>query len=230
MGTWNETILGNDISQDVYSFFFDKYNKGEDPREISKFVKEDFSDYFSDYDDKNNALFGFALAQWETKCLEIDILKEVRLVIESNDDLKFWGDDKKVLNKRKTALNNFLIQISSERPKPKRRQKPKFKYNSVEIVKTASPSNNKTFDIVDEYVNGEYVHSQGLMNWCSGGSGILCYNKPNAKIIANWRNEQLLEIHFEDGIEFSKKEHNFYFYGDKGTIEYIRIANTNNRA
>lgn len=42
MGTWNTSIKGNDASSDIYSDFFDLYNDGKNPVEISKIL---FTDY-----------------------------------------------------------------------------------------------------------------------------------------------------------------------------------------
>lgn len=223
MGTWDTSIKGNDTTLDIYSYFYERYNNGEDPIVISNIIKEEYSDYFTEFDDKNNALFGFALAQWETKCLENNILKEVKKVIDSNDDLKFWGNDKKIISKRKSVLNKFLTQISSERLKPKRRRKAKFEHKSVDIIKTVSPDKLKEFVISDEYVNGKYIHTLGMMTWYSGsGSGILSYNKPNANIMASWKKGNNLHVVFKDDLVFSKKETTFYLCGDQGKIEYIR--------
>jgi len=69
MGTWNTKINGNDTFNDVYQNFFDLYNQGQDTIEITKQIRDEFSDMFEDHDDKNNSLFGLALAQWETKTL-----------------------------------------------------------------------------------------------------------------------------------------------------------------
>ena len=88
MGTWNTTIKGNDTTLDLYQNFFDRYNEGEDQIQVSKSIQNDFKEYFQDTDDRNNSLFGLALAQWETKCLEQKIFKEVKEIIETNGDLK----------------------------------------------------------------------------------------------------------------------------------------------
>ncbi|MEL7245428.1 MAG: hypothetical protein AAGM40_24285 [Cyanobacteria bacterium J06573_2] len=111
MGTWSTEIKGNDTTLDIYSNFFDKYNKGGSQVWTSNQIKLEFADYFSDSEDKNNSLFGLALAQWETKSLEPELLKEVKGIIDSGADLELWkelGADETTIEERKSELQNFL--------------------------------------------------------------------------------------------------------------------------
>jgi hypothetical protein len=124
MGTWNTSINGNDSFLDIYQNFFDLYNQGQNPGDISRQLQDDFEDTFSDYEDKNNSLFALALAQWETKSLDPSILKKVKEIIESGNDFNLWKEleaDEKAIKRRGTVLENFLKKISTERDKPKRR-------------------------------------------------------------------------------------------------------------
>lgn len=43
MGTWNTKINGNDTFQDIYQNFFDRYNEGGNPVDISKQIQEEFA-------------------------------------------------------------------------------------------------------------------------------------------------------------------------------------------
>ena len=116
MGTWNTKINGNDTFLDIYQNFFDLYNQGQNPADISKQIQDDFAEMFNDYDDRNNSLFGLALAQWETKSLDKTIYKQVKEIIETGNDLEVWkgvGADNKTIEKRKKELDKFLTQIST---------------------------------------------------------------------------------------------------------------------
>jgi transcription elongation factor Elf1 len=64
MGTWNTKITGNDTALDIYSNFFDLYNEGANPTDVTKRIKKDFQDYFNDSEDRINSFLGLALAQW----------------------------------------------------------------------------------------------------------------------------------------------------------------------
>ena len=90
MGVWNTEIKGNDTTLDIYSNFFEKYNNGGSQVWVSNEIKTEFAHYFSDSDDRNNSLFGLALAQWETKSLEPEILKQVK-VEELTGTIKLQG-------------------------------------------------------------------------------------------------------------------------------------------
>ena len=224
MGVWNTEIKGNDTTLDIYSNFFDKYNNGGNQVWVSNEIKAEFEDYFSDSDDRNNSLFGLALAQWETKSLEPEIYKTVKEIIENGTDLDLWkelGADKKTLNNRKSELENFLKQISTEKPKAKRRVRPKFEFTTKELVKIRTIDGTKEFRINEEFTNGKYIHTSGIMEWSSGGgAGIMYYTGESKNISAKWIDNNNLEIIHEPNLTFDKKEKESVFRGDKAIIKY----------
>lgn len=224
MGTWNTDIKGNDTTLDIYSNFMEKYNLGENQVFVSNEIKQDFKDYFTDTDDRNNSFFGLALAQWETKCLEPEVLKEVERIIKSGIDIELWEKleaDEKTLVKRQKELDKFLAQISIERPKPKRRKKSKFEFTTNELVKVVSPDNKKEFVITDEFTNQEYIHTSGIMTWYSGGgNGIMYHNKENGNVKAQWIDASHLLITHDKNIVFAKKEEEGFYFGDGIKIIY----------
>lgn len=223
MGTWNHKINGNDTFQDVYQNFFDLYNQGQNPVEISKQIQADFAEMFNDDDDHNNSLFGLALAQWETKSLDQTIFKKVKEIIETGNDLEVWkglGADEKTLLKRKKELEKFLSQISTEREKPKRRIRPKFEFEMINLVDSVAPDNLKKFGVNEEYTNKEYVHTSGLLMWAEGGGSVLYFSGQGKKISAMWLNSKTLEITHDKDIVFRKQDFRAYFCGDDIKIIY----------
>jgi hypothetical protein len=79
---------------------------------------------FEGDDELIDLLFGFALAQWETKCLDRDVLQAVEAIVDSGGDLDRWGEpNSDMVKERSIVLKDFLAQISVERPKAKRRYK-----------------------------------------------------------------------------------------------------------
>lgn len=103
MGIWDVKIESNDTFQDIYQSFFERYNRGEIPADISLIILNDFRESFNDIDDQHNSLFALALAQWETKSLDVSIFDRVRNIIKSDADIKVWkelGGDEKLLKKR----------------------------------------------------------------------------------------------------------------------------------
>ena len=224
MGTWSTKITGNDTTLDIYSNFFDLYNNGADPTDVSQQIKADFQADFEDSDDRNNSFFGLALAQWETKCLEKEIFETVKQIIENEADLRVWGDlgaDEKTIKKRKKELQKFLNQISVERPKAKRRVRPKFEFSATELIKEVAPDNKKQFSLSEEIVNKQYTQTGGLLEWFSGGgAGIVYFEGQEKRISARWLDSQTLEIIHEKDMVFTKKEGRSYFCGDEVTIKY----------
>lgn len=228
MGAWNTEIKGNDTTLDIYYSFFDKYNNGGNPVFVSNEIKEEFSDYFTDSDDRNNSFFGLALAQWETKSLELEVYKIVKKIINNGTDLELWeelGADEKSLNSRKKELDNFLKLISTEKLNAKRRIRPKFEFTMNELIRIASPDNTKVFKVNEEFTNGNYIHTSGIMEWNSGGgAGILYYTGKGKPIVAKWNDNQNLELIHEPDLTFDKKECETFYCGDKVKIEYKTLT------
>lgn len=232
MGTWNTKINGNDTFQDIYQNFFDLYNQGQNPTDISKQFQDDFAEMLNDFDDKNNSLFGLALAQWETKSLDPTIYKQVKEIIETENDLEVWkglGADDKTIEKRKKELEKFLTQISTEREKPKRRVRPKFEFTIVDLVKIMTPDNTKLFTISEHFTNGVYEQTGSLMMWQpgvdkvfinGGGGSVLYYTGQGKNISAKWLNSQTLVVTHDKDILFTKKDERAYFCGDDVKVVY----------
>jgi len=232
MGTWNTKINGNDTFQDIYQNFFDLYNQGQKPVVISKQIQDDFAEMFNDYDDKNNSLFGLALAQWETKSLDPTVYKQVKEIIETDSDLNVWkelGADNKTIEKRKKELDKFLTQISTEKEKPKRRVRPKFDFTQVDLINLMAPDNKKLFTVSEHFTNGIYQQTGSLMMWqpgvdkvfINGGGGSVLYFTGQGKYIsAKWLDSQTLEVTHDKDIVFTKKDERAYFCGDDIKVIY----------
>ena len=136
MGTWGTAIKDNDAFADIYSEFYELYNKGGQPDSISKQITEGNWEILEIEDEKHSLWFALALAQWETKSLDPKILETVETIINTEADIKIWSDlgaTEKEINKRKEELNKFLDKLHSDRLKAKPRKKPKL---STPIFKT----------------------------------------------------------------------------------------------
>ena len=216
--------MENDTTADIYSNFFEKYNKGGGQAYVSKEIRQEFHDYFSDYEDKNNSFFGLALAQWETKSLELEVFNIVKEIIENGTDLKLWKEldaDKEMIAERKVVLEKFLKQISTEKPKAKRRVKPKYNFTMNELANISPPDGGKVFSMNEEFRNGEYIHTSGIMMWTSGGGGgVLYFEGQGKKITAEWINNNKLKIVHDSTINFTMKRTESSYYTDDVEVEY----------
>jgi hypothetical protein len=225
MGTWNTKINGNDTFLDIYQNYFDLYNQGQNPKDISKQIQDDFAEMFHDHDDKNNSLFGLALAQWETKSLDPTIFQRVKQIIQTGNDIQLWkelGADDKTLKQRQTVLNRFLAQLSTEREKPKRRSRPKFEFTYNQLVNVTAPDGKKTFTVNEHFTNGVYEQTGSMLSWINGGGHSIIYFTEQGKFVsAKWRDSQTLEVTHDKDIQFTKKDDTFFFLGDQGKIIYI---------
>lgn len=149
MGIWGTSIKDNDAFADIYSEFYEQYNKGEQPDLISKQISESNWEILEIEEEKHNFWFALALAQWETKSLDPEVLLKVEKIINSGADIQIWtesGAKDKDLDKRKVVLEKFLEKIRSDRPKAKPRQKPKYK----------TPIFNTGDCLVFKFKNGNY--------------------------------------------------------------------------
>ena len=130
MGTWGTSIKSNDAFADVYSEFFELYNKGELPEIISEKIKSANSEILEIEEENHSFWFALALAQWETKSLDTKVFSTVENIITSGNDLNLWldlGASEKDLKKRKIVLDKFLEKLKSERSKATPRKKIKLK-------------------------------------------------------------------------------------------------------
>ncbi len=223
MGTWDISIEGNDTFQDIYSNYMERYNSGDDPRQIKQDILLDFADYFADSDDHNNALFGLSKGLWETKSLDKETLDKVTQIITSESDLVLWrelGATEDIIKKRKNRLDKFLKTITAEKDKPKRIVKKKFEFEKKELIKLVSPDGKKILDIGEEFGDKKYIHTSGLLMWAGGGGSILYFNQTDKDISAKWLDSQTLEIIHDKSIVFSKKDGKVYFMGDEVIIKY----------
>jgi hypothetical protein len=128
MGTWGTNIKENDTSGEIYDNYFDLYNEGQSPVDISSKLISDNKELIGNPDDCNNFWFALALAQWETKSLDADVFEKVKTIIESGSDLKVWKDldaDEKDIESREVYLQDFLKKIQTEKTKAKARVKEK---------------------------------------------------------------------------------------------------------
>jgi len=130
MGTWGTAIKDNDAFADVYSEFFEQYNKGGLPDNISKNILEDYKEILEIKEERNSLWFALGLAQWETKSLDPMVLSKIENIVSTGEELKIWlelGADENDIKKRRIAIDKLLEKLKSSRPKAKTRRKSKLK-------------------------------------------------------------------------------------------------------
>ena len=122
MGSWGTAISSNDTYADIYSAFFEEYNNAISVEEIATKLINSNKELLNDASDSNNFWFALAKAQWECKYVDEAVFNKVKAVIKTGTDINLWqelGASHSDLKKRKIALNKFLIEISTPRPKAK---------------------------------------------------------------------------------------------------------------
>lgn len=133
MGTFSEKILGSDNAIDVYEDFFMQYNREEEISNITKFIEKKYFKPNIDIVEKSEYLSALCKAKWETKSLDIGSLNELKKTVNDTSLYKLlrdFGATEKFIKARKKELEKFIVQISTERNKAKKRKKPPKKFVS----------------------------------------------------------------------------------------------------
>ena len=163
MGAWSHSILGNDTSCEVREAFIERYNEGVDAHQLIDEMIDKFEEVL-EYD-RTNFWLGLALVCWECKVLTPHIYKEVENIIKSKEDLAFNASldaDQTFLKKREKALNDFLIKISTERPKARVRKKPPKRIDTIyKPGKCFAYKNNDGFYIGIFITRSEFLRNEG---------------------------------------------------------------------
>jgi hypothetical protein len=225
MGTWGTNIKDNDTFQDIYTSFFDRYNSGKFPKEISQALIDENKELINDMDDSNPFWLGLALAQWETKSLDPDVYSKVKDIIDSGKDLELWeGTDTITIKKRQKALESFLKKISTEKEKAKRRIRPKpLDFYSNELINLISPDQKKTFTLCESGTSKGHNYTGAYISWSGSGGSIFFYDKPNRNISAKWLDSQTIMIRHDKEIVFSKQDFQTQYYTDIIKILYVSV-------
>ncbi len=221
MGTWGTNIKDNDTFQDIYTSFFERYNSGENPKEISQELIENNEDTINDIDDCNPFWFALSLAQWETKSLDTEVYLKVKEIINSSKDLELWGGSDTTTKKRQKVLESFLEKISIEKDKAKRRLRLKpLDYYSNELIALTAPDQKKSFTLSESGTSKGHNYTGAYVSWVRSGGSIFFYDKQNRNVSAKWLDSQTLEITYDKEIVFSKQDFQTQSYTDIITILY----------
>ena len=130
MGAWGTGILENDTSADVYSDFFEQYNNGVVPEDVSTDLIKEYQEIIDEPNETSNIWLALALAQWETKSLNKVVLGTVTTLVENGSDIQRWkelGADEDDLLSREKVLSKFLKKINKEKTKAKAKARKKKK-------------------------------------------------------------------------------------------------------
>lgn len=133
MGAWGPGISSNETFEDITYEFFELYNDGLTPEQVTNKLIADNQKILDDEEDRNNFWFALALAQWECKALDPELFTRVRTIIETGQDIEIWkelGASNPDLSKRQKVLEGFLQKLSADKKAPRKRKK-KILRNSV---------------------------------------------------------------------------------------------------
>lgn len=126
MSRWGMGMTSSDEFMDVYESFMERYDNGENVKDISESVLHEYLEEFS-YDDPILCDVFFALAKAEWMCGEQsrEILDKIDEIIEKDTEITFLrelGATESDLKKRKMTVNKFRESLNVPRESPKKRK------------------------------------------------------------------------------------------------------------
>lgn len=219
MGTWGNGIKDNDISCGVYDEFFEYYNEGQKPEDISKKLIDENQELINDSDGSNDFWFALALAQWEVKALEQEVFLRTKEIIESGENLRLWREldaDEEDIKKRKIVLDKFLGKLQTEKKNPKRREKPK-----PVIPPPFQKGDCLTFKLANGYFGGALVLEEYIFPKLEGYNLIAVTRiyQANRPTINDIKDAEILETnYFENDIH-----HVMVWYNSSSFKEYSSL-------
>jgi len=120
MGAWGAGILSDDTVRDVCAEYLDLFNRGNAPEAIRKKVMASFAESLKDSDEGPLVWIGIAKAQWDCAHLESSVLSQIREIVSHGVGLDRWSEQgERLLQRRKTALNQFLAKLETPNLRPR---------------------------------------------------------------------------------------------------------------
>jgi hypothetical protein len=124
MGAWGTGILSDDTVRDVIDGYFDLFNRGGTAELTRKKLLKDFRETLGDSDEGPLVWVGIAKAQWECGHLEPLVLERIRQIVSDGEGLDRWAEQgQTILQRRKSALIQFLAKLESTNPRPRKPRK-----------------------------------------------------------------------------------------------------------
>jgi hypothetical protein len=124
MGAWGTGVLSDDTVRDVHADYLDLFNRGNSPEEIRKKLLVSYAKSVGDSDEGPLIWIGIAKAQWDCSHLEPLVFSKVREIVSDGLGLDRWAEQgERLLQRRKTALNQFLAKLKTPNQRPFRPRK-----------------------------------------------------------------------------------------------------------
>jgi hypothetical protein len=124
MGAWGTGILSDDTVRDVCGSYIDLFNRGNPPEVIRKKLLNEYAESVRDSDDGPLIWLGIAKAQWDCGQLELLVLSKIREIVSRGLGLDLWAEQgERLLQRRKTALSQFLTKLETPNPRPRKPRK-----------------------------------------------------------------------------------------------------------
>jgi hypothetical protein len=141
MGAWGTGILSDDTIRDVIGDYLDLFDRGNSAEAIRQRILERYAGSLRDADEGPLIWLGIAKAQWDCGHLEPLVLSKSREIVGEGLGLARWAEQgERRLERRKTALKQFLSKLEAPNPRPRKprkaiKRKPRFQPGDCLAVK-----------------------------------------------------------------------------------------------
>ena len=173
--------------QRVYNKFFERYDHGGAPSNISAELMTKYKEYINDRFDSHGFWFALALAQWETGSLESSVFNKVVEIIVGKTDKDLWQyQDGPVKTQRRIALRSFLNKISRKNQRIRKPYVRPSRFHYKGRIRIESPDQTKYF-ILEESGKvrcGRYI--SGSLHWSGFTRSVFRFKKAIRKVHARW--------------------------------------------
>ena len=208
MGTWNAGVFGDDVALDIREAFLERLANGDDGKQATSLVLEDFQDELADFDDGPVLWLALAATQWEYGSLQEDVKARALAAIDNEDTLARWTGPGRA--KRKKALSALAKKLRSPQPKPKRprRKRP------VEVPSHRVPGPDGLASATAFEIGGcGQVLVEMSVEGRRGGSGVFAATVSPRDIALEWLDADTLQITYPAAVTAQKREEKAYFFG-----------------
>jgi hypothetical protein len=129
VGVWGMGLSQSDEFLDIYDRFFEEYDGGKEPADISDgIVKEYLAEFDKDDGVLHDVYFALAKAQWECCAIQKNVYDMVKDIVENEKNIKYYlelGATGSDIKERRKVLRAFLDKLSVPREKARKRKKPR---------------------------------------------------------------------------------------------------------
>jgi len=228
LGAWDHSILGNDVSAQVYHLYTESIAEGLSATQANRLVHDEYGVEFEDHENEFNAIFGLGLAKWETGNLDSPSLATIRDLINNDLEsriyrtLEYRSSD---IEERRLVLKEFLVKLESSAPKKKTKKQKRPVVTFNELFRMVSDDGQLVVTASESFVDGVYRATSCSAMWDkSGDGGVFQFQRLGETLNAKWTGTREVTIFHSPGFPFQQKNTSLYYSGNTLVVRYVEAS------